>query len=170
MALIIEDGSTVTGADSYVTRSDYIAYAAARGITIADEDATDVQLRKAAEFIGAHEANLKGTRVEREQAMAFPRNGIYIDGWYWASTEIPRQVILCQMALALDINAGVDLYNKPVNPSLVAKRKRVEGAVEVEYADASVTAQKLSRSSRSDALLNSLLKYNGLVGLEMVRT
>ena len=168
MTLIVEDGTQVTNSNTYVTEAQLEAYAEGLGVTLSGE--LEPMLRKAAEFIDSHEANLKGTRVEREQAMAFPRNGIYIDGWYWTSTEIPRQVILCQMALALDINAGVDLYNKPVNPSLVAKRKRVEGAVEVEYAEASVTAQKLSRSSRSDALLNSLLKYNGLVGLEMVRT
>jgi hypothetical protein len=168
MSIIVEDGSIVTNANSYCTESEFESYAEGIGVTVTGE--IEPMLRKAAEFIGAHEANLKGDRVERAQPLAFPRDGIYVDGWYWTSAEIPRQVILCQMALALDINAGVDLYNKPVNPSLVAKRKRVEGAVEVEYADASVTAQKLSRSSRSDALLNSLLKYNGLVGLRMVRT
>ena len=170
MALIIEDGSIVANANSYVTRADYIAYALARGVVIASSDAADVQLVKAAEFIGAHEANLKGYLVQRDQPLSFPRHDIVIDDWYWSSTEIPRQVILCQMALAMDINAGVDLYNKPVNPSLAVKSERVEGAVAVQYAVSDTVGQKLSRSSTSDALLASLLQRNGLVGLRMVRT
>lgn len=170
MALVIEDGTIVANSDSYATRAEYIAHALSLGVTIADDDAADVQLRKAAEFIDSHEANLKGYRVERDQSMAFPRHDVVIDDWYWSSTEIPRQVLLCQMALALDINAGVDLYNKPVNPNTTVKRERVEGAVEVEYAVGEMTGQKLSRSSRSDALLNSLLNRSGLVGLRMVRT
>ena len=170
MALIIEDGSIVANANSWASRADYIAYALARGVVIPDTDAADVQLVKAAEFIGSHEANLKGYLVQRDQSLAFPRHDIVIDDWYWSSTEIPRQVTLCQMALAMDINAGVDLYNKPVNPNLAVKSERVEGAVSVEYAVSDTVGQKLSRSSTSDALLASLLQRNGLVGLRMVRT
>lgn len=169
MALTIETGSIVTGADSWVTRAEYIAYALKLGVTIADADAADVELVKAAQFIDAHEQNLKGYRVERDQPLSFPRHDVVIDDWYWSSTEIPRQVKLCQMALALDINADVDLYNKPVNPNTAVKREKVD-AIEVEYAVPESTGQKLSRSSRSDALLNSLLKRSGLVGLRMVRT
>lgn len=165
--IIVEDGSIVANANSFCTEAELESYAEGLGVTITGE--IEPMLRKAAEFIGSHEANLKGARVDREQSLAFPRSGLYIDGWSWTSEEIPRQVILCQMALALDINAGVDLYNKSVNPNLVAKRKRVEGAVEIEYADASVSAQKLSRSSRSDALLNSLLERSGLMSIVLVR-
>lgn len=170
MALTIEDGTQVTGSDSYVTRVDYIAHALTLGITIANTEAADVQLRKAAEFIGSHEANLNGERVTRDQSMAYPRSGLYIDGWYWTSEEIPRQVILCQLALALDINAGVDLYNKPVNPNLIKKRKRIEGVIDNEFAVPDKTGQKLTRSSKSDALLSSLLKRNGLMSLKLVRS
>lgn len=169
MALIVEDGTLVASSDSYVTRAAYIAYALTLGVTIADAEAADVQLRKAAEFIGAHEANLKGYRVTRDQSMAFPRYDVIIEDWSWTETEIPRQAILCQMALALDINAGVDLYNKPVNPSIITKREKVDGAVEVEYAVSDSTGQKLSRSSRSDALLNSLLNRSGLMSINLVR-
>jgi hypothetical protein len=170
MPLIIEDGSIVANSDSWATRAEYIAYALSLGVTIADTDAADIQLRKAAEYIASHEANLKGYKVERAQSMAFPRYDVVIEDWYWSSDEIPRSVILCQMALALDINAGVDLYNKPANPGLVAKTKRVEGAITVQYAVPDNAGQKLSRSSRSDALLNSLLKMSGLVSIRMERT
>lgn len=162
MAVTVETGAIVTGADSYVSRADYIAYAATVGVTITDDATADVQLVKSAEYIDRHEANLKGYRVTRAQPMAFPRYDLYIEGWTWLETEIPRQLTLCQMMFALDINAGIDLYNRPQNPNLIAKKERVEGAIEVEYAVSESTGQKLSQTSTGDALLNSLLKSNGL--------
>lgn len=162
MPLIIETGSIVPNADSYVTRAEYITYAASRGVTVADTEATDVTLRKAAQFIDSHEANLKGVRVSRDQSMAFPRIiSEAIEGCYWSSTEIPRQVILAQLNIALDMEAGIDPYNPPVNPNRATIAERVEGAVSVQYAN-SGGVQKLGRSSAATALMSSLLKRNGL--------
>lgn len=161
MAVTVETGAIVTGADSYVSRADYITYAATLGVTIASAAAADIELVKAAQYIDQHEANLKGTKYTRGQPMAFPRDGVTIDGWYWTATEIPRQVILCQMAFALDVNAGRDLWNRGANPGLVATNKTVVGAVSVSYA-VNPNAQKLSRNSTADALLASLLKNSGL--------
>lgn len=169
MALIIETGAGIANSDSYVTRADYIAYAAKVGITITDAAAADVELIKAAEYIGRHEANLKGYRVLRDQSMAWPRYDVVIDGFSWTGAEIPRQLTLCQMAFALDIHAGVDLYNRPQNPGMVAKSKRVEGAVEVVYAVSDSNGQKLSQTSTGDALLASLLKNNGLMSVGLIR-
>ena len=165
MALVIETGAQVANSNSYVSRAEYIAYAGSIGIVIADAVAADEQLIKAAEYIGQHEVNLKGSKVVRDQSMAFPRNDLYIEGWSWSNSEIPRQVTLCQLAYALDINSGVDIYNVPQNPNLIAKSKRVEGAVSIEYAVGENAPQKLSRTSKGDALLASLLKNNGLIAV-----
>jgi hypothetical protein len=169
MALIVETGLVVANSNTYVSRADYITYAASLGVTIPNTDAADVQLIKAALFIGQHEANLKGFKVLRDQSMAFPRTGVVIDGWAWNYTEIPRNVILCQMQVALDINAGFDPWNPASNPNMIKKRSRVEGAVDVEYAVGDRTGQKLSRTSTADALLASLLNRSGLFSIELVR-
>ena len=169
MALIVETGSIVNGANTYVSRPDYITYALSFGITIVDDDAADVQLIKAAQFIDQHEANLKGSRVQRDQPMAYPRTGVVIDGWDWSYTEIPRNVILCQLQTALDINAGFDPWNPSTNPNIAVKRERVEGAIDVTYAIGDSTGQKLSRTSTADALLNSLLNRSGLFSISLVR-
>jgi hypothetical protein len=168
MSLVIEDGSIVEDANSYVTRAEFIAYAATFGVTIADAVEADQQLIVAAEFIASHEPQLKGSKVSRLQAMAFPREGVVLEGFEWYSDEIPRLVLLCQMALALEVNDGIDLYNPPPNPTRAKKSEKVDGAVEVEYFgnDAAV---KLSRASRADALLKSLLKNAGLTSLPLVR-
>jgi len=167
--LTIEDGSKVTGSDSYVSRADYIAYALSFGVVVADADAADVELRKAAKYIDAHEANLKGLKMSKTQSMAYPRSGVYVDSWYWNSDEIPRNVILAQLAFALDVNSGIDLYNVPANPNLIAKKKRVEGAVSVELAVKDGGNQKATRSSTGDSLLATLLKQSGLYSVNLVR-
>lgn len=169
MAIIVEDGSQVTNSNSYVTRAEYIAYAATLGTTITDDVTADEQLIESAIFIGNHESNLKGERVARDQSMAYPRTNLCIDGWYWNSDEIPRNVLLAQYAFALDLNAGIDLYNIPVNPNLIAKKERVEGAVSVELAVKDGGNQKATRTSTGDSLLASLLNQSGLMAVPLVR-
>lgn len=164
--MIIEDGSQIANSNSYVTRAAYIAYAATVGVTIADAVAADYELIKAAEYIDAHEANLKGCRVTREQSMAFPRYDVVIDGWSWLGTEIPTKLKQCQMEYALDVNAGIDIYNAPQNPGLITKSKRVEGAVAVTYAVGDMTGQKLTRTSKGDSYLYALLRNAGMMTLE----
>lgn len=165
MAVTVEDGSIVTNADSYVSDTDFVAHAANLGVTFPTGTDVDVLLRKAAQFIDSHEARMKGSRVQRDQALAFPRSGVVIDGWTWAATEIPRQVVLAQLAVALDVYAGIDPYN-PEQASPVIK-ERVEGAVEVAYANP--TSFKLSKTSSSEALINALLKSAGMTSFDLVR-
>lgn len=161
MALIVETGSIIPDADSYVSRADYIDYAAARGVMVPDEEAADVELRKAAQFIDSHEERMKGSRVDRDQPLSFPRKGVEIEGWLWGDDEIPRNVSLCQLNVAMDIHAGIDPYNPPSNPGLARKRTRVEGAIDVEFMGDG-RGQKLSRTSTWESLLYSFLKRSGL--------
>jgi hypothetical protein len=167
MALTIEDGTIVTGADSWITRAEYIAYAASKGITIADDADADAELVQAAEFIGAHEPNLKGDKVARDQPLAYPRKNLVLEGFEWKADEIPRQVILCQMALALDIHAGIDLYNPSPNPNRATRREKVD-VIEVEYFGKN-GGIKMNRDSTATALLATLLKRSGLMSIPLVR-
>lgn len=169
MALTIEDGTIVTGANSFVSRADYIAYAATIGVTIADDAAADIELIKAGEFINQHEDNLIGSLVSRDQAMSFPRNNLAINGWPYGGNEIPRAVTLCQMAFALDVHNGYDLWNPSANPNLVTKREKVEGAVEVEYAVSENAPQRLTRTSMGQSYLSALLKTTSLYSIGLVR-
>lgn len=168
MELIVEDGSIVPNADSWVSEDDYTAYAAGLGYTLDDIEAVRTALRQSAIFIGTYEGRLKGTLVERDQPLCFPRDDLEIDGFAWADDEIPRQVRLCQMQYAIDIQVfGIDPYNPPASNSNAVKREKVEGAVEVEYAVSN--AMKLSRNSTSRALLSTLLKNGGLYSITLER-
>lgn len=159
--MIVEDGTQVTNSDTYVSRADYIAYALTLGITVPDTVVSDNQLIKAAEYIDQHEGNLIGNRFTRDQAMAFPRSDLYIEGYYWTTTEIPRQLVSCQLAFALDIKDGDDLYNRSNNPNTPVKKEKIDGAVEVEYA-VKETNQG-SKVSKGDILLEPLLRDTGTI-------
>jgi hypothetical protein len=159
-ALIVENGTIVPNADSFVSQAEYAAYAALISANIDGAESQKVALRKAAIYIGTFEGRLKGQLVSRNQPLAYPRQNLVLEGFEWADNEIPRQVKLCQMQLAIDIQAGIDIYNPPQSDSVAVKKERVEGAVSVEYAVKD--AQKLSRNSTSTALMASLLEYSGL--------
>lgn len=168
MTIIVETGAIVTGANSYASRADYIAYAASVGVTVADDATADVQLIKAAAFIDSHERRLIGYRKTRDQPMSYPRDELVIESWEWQSNEIPRQVILCQLSTALDIKAGIDPYNPPANPARAVRREKIDLAVDVEYFGSDAGA-KMSSDSTSRAMLNTLLKNSGMFAIPLVR-
>ena len=149
MAIVLEDGSQVSGSNSYVTRAQYIAYALTLGTTVADSSATDDDLVAASIYIDAQEPRLKGYRVDRDQSIAYPRNGLYIEGFVWESDEIPTQVKLAQYNLALDIKAGIDIYNPIDRTDSVVKREKIDGAVEVEYAVKEEGSRSIDSLSRT---------------------
>lgn len=169
MALIIEDGSIVPNANSWVNTDDYAAYAAGLGYDVGTEAEQEIALRQAAIFIGSFEGRLKGALVERDQPLCFPREGLVLDGFAWADNEIPRQVKLCQMAVAIDSQVfGIDPYNPPLSDAAApVRRVRIEGAVEREFAVKDV--QKTSRYSSTLALLSGLLVNNGLYSVTLER-
>jgi hypothetical protein len=158
--LIVETGAIVTNANTYVTAAEYIAYASDLGITVDDTDTYRVQLISAAQYIATKESQLMGDMVQRYQPLSYPRNGLTdIQNFSWQSDEIPTLVKQCQMSLALDINAGEDLYNLSQSGSVGVKKEVVVGAVEVEYA--LTDSQRIARRSRSQALLAALMTNNG---------
>ena len=158
--IVVEDGTIVSGANSFVTMAEYIAYAATLNITVTDTQTYQTQIIKAAEFIATKESQLKGDLVSRSQELSFPRYNLMIEGFSWESDEIPTQAKEAQMSLAIDINAGEDLYNLTQSVATGIKRERVDGAVEVEYAVDD--SGRVARNSRSQYLLSSLMEWNGL--------
>ncbi len=161
MALIVETGSIVDGATSYVSLEDARAYAAARGVTLPADDAeAEAIIIKAMDFLESYADRFKGERVERDQPLSWPRVGAVIEGWPWGPHEIPRQVVSAQLALIVEINGGADPFNPPADLPVV--RERVEGAVEVEYANPG-KVYKVAADAPSRTIINTLLKHSGLM-------
>lgn len=130
MALIVEDGTGLTNATSFVSRADYIAWAASRGVTIADTEATDVELVKAVDYIVSQ--CWKGTPTVEGQALPFPRHVENLDGTLvYADDAVPAGIISGQLHAALAIHNGVDLM--PVLSGGAGIKREKIGPIETEY-------------------------------------
>lgn len=158
MAIIVETGAIVTGANSYVSLADASAYISARGLTMSVVDATII---KAMDFIESHAMQFRGERVQRDQPLSWPRTGVVIDNWLWSSTEIPRQLINATLATVVEVAAGNDPYNPPI-ATLPTIKERVEGAVELAYASPRGGDMKLSKDREALVQLRPLMKSSGL--------
>lgn len=164
MTITVEDGTIVSGANSYVTVSELETYASERGVTLnaSTEGDKEVLLIKAMDYIGAKYGDrFKGTKVSRTQPLHWPRAGVYIDGYLQPSNEIPRNLEYGQLAAAVEADSGTDLLPNPTAP---IKRERVEGAVEVEYFNPG-KVMPVSAFASADALLNVLATSGGLVAV-----
>jgi hypothetical protein len=132
MALIIETGARVTGANSYVSVSDAQDWADDREIDI---EITDGLLLKAMDYVESLRAEYQGVKAASDQALQFPRYGVWIDGYPLKSDEIPATLIAAQCQLACDA------YTMDLLPSgdgrEVVKESYAKGMVALEYSPGS---------------------------------
>lgn len=79
MALIVENGSGIAGADSYVATADCAAYATARGLTFGTDALGDAALRRATSYIdNTYRLRFPGYRTfRRAQVLEWPRTNAY---------------------------------------------------------------------------------------------
>jgi len=109
MPLIVEDGSIVPDADSYVSLADARALAANYGLGLpADDTAAEVALRNGATYVGLAEPQMCGRRVSAEQSLAYPRTGTTLNGFTVADNVIPSQLIRAQVIAAITYGAGTE--------------------------------------------------------------
>lgn len=131
MALIIEDGTIVAGANSYVTDVEYVAYALARGISLSvDQTVRETDLVSGRDNLDYnYEHKLQGERVSCEQELAWPRYDVYLHGCYIASNSIPDQLKSAQMELAIESQNNI-LYKS--TDGEVKKKSSQVGSLKIE--------------------------------------
>ena len=160
MALVIEDGTEVSGANSYASYAELVAFALLRGVTITATQADgEALLLKGMDAL--YGRPWQGSRVTITQDLAFPRTGVYRDGILLDYESIPSELTDGQMLLAM---AAVDNTLMPVQPAQgkgAVIEERVEGAVTIKYAS---SGRSLSTAAVSDAeaLLSVLERRSGL--------
>ena len=164
MTLIIEDGSIVANANSFVTVAELDSYTSARGITLYQEDGTteltsdqkEYVLIGGFDYLNSIDPQLKGCRVERAQTGAYPRVGLVIDGFTYDSNEIPSVVKTVQMSLAVESNQGVDLYSDQatiksesvgIGNGAVTESKEYQGGKVEEIRQSNLLLRKLKGGS-----------------------
>lgn len=166
MALIIEDGTNVAGANSYVALDDARVYAEMRGMSLPDDDAlAETYLVRAFDAIESYEKSYSGVR--KYQETAFPRSGMSINGFSVSDTTIPFQVIYAQVHFASAIADGYDISPVLTNSSMVIREK--VGQLETEYADPSSFGYDVPRITSAMSLLSALFGSGNPKQLNLVR-
>lgn len=132
MALTVETGQIISGAESYVSAADATTYHAARGNAAwtGTDAVKEAALLKAAAYLDGHYCNrFKGTKYQPlDQNMQWPRIEVVIDGFVLDVDVIPQRLKDAQCELAL-IALSADLA-----PNVAAgiKREKVD-VLETEY-------------------------------------
>lgn len=136
-ALVIEDGSIVSGANTYVGLDTARTYAEDRGFELSDDDDTvTVQLFKSMDYLATFSQRWLGVPVASDQPLAWPRSQVILPGTvaYFPEDEIPPNLIAaqCQLVIEQQVN-GIDLIPSSL-PGLPVIREKVD-VIETEYAN-----------------------------------
>lgn len=176
--LTIEDGSGVTGADSYVDLAFLDEYAMKYGktdfVALTDPE-KEVHARFATDFIDSMEDRYSGYRTyaRRTQTRAWPRTGVltkreryiaydYNLGGFTGEVNrfaIPEEVKAAQAEAAIMRSEGIDLEADPGTEGDV-KRVRVD-VIEEEYFEGTNRSTSVRRFSRIYNLLKPLFETTG---------
>lgn len=182
--LVVEDGTGLPNASSYVSAADIRAYATLRGVTLATDDApgdaiVDQLAVKAMDYIEANRSYFYGWKLNTTQRLCFPREGVpaepdgraYSDAIvnghenimyqgvaYRDPAPLPPELIEAQCRLVLAVKKGVDLLPTTVSGKFVKRQKL--GPLEREFSE-SVGIYTLPQMPDIDALLGPLLKARG---------
>lgn len=164
MALIIETGSGLSNATSYITVAEARSYALARGVTLSADDATvEIQILKAMDYIESLGESFVGYRkwptvtgtYEHEQALSWPRESVYIDRYYMNSEKIPPQLKNAVCQLCIEQQNGVDIMPNSTGNVII---KEVVGPLETEYSEATSNSSSPAPNLRQVmAILRPLL-------------
>lgn len=117
--LIVEDGSGVTNANTYVDLIYLAAYAADRGLTIPTVDADkEKSLLKAMDYLESRRGEFQGSKTVGTQSLQWPRTGVSIDCNDLDSDVIPEELKKAQCQLVVEMQTGTRLYPSPRTSSI----------------------------------------------------
>lgn len=154
MTLIIEDGTLVTDANSYITEIEANAILAAFGFPALIPLNAEAQLMQAAQYLESFRPRYKGTTEINQQSLAWPRTGVVIDGFDFPFDEIPIQLKRAQAIASGYVAAGKNLYANSCGQEVIQKTVDV---ISVTYAESGIADAQPS-FGLIDAQLEILLK------------
>jgi len=159
MAIIVEDGSNIAGANSYVSLVDARAILNPLGQDLNSVDAiAEQQILNATRYIEAFRQSFKGWKRSGTQSMQWPRLGVVIDGISIDSNIIPQDLIDAQVFAAYEYAEGQIL--QPSSSGQSISRERVEGAIDTSYFNTGAIEGSPALVRVNDSL-NPLLKPGG---------
>lgn len=159
MALVVENGTFVAGANSYVTLAEVRDYATTRNIAVPADDADlEPHVHLAMDWFEAQD--IPSVRISADQELNFPRVSLTLDGIEYTDGAIPKLVkqIVCEAACT---SVTIALQPQFAGSSLgQLKRKKVD-VLEKEYFEATSNSAFMPVLAKLDALMRKLVYPNG---------
>lgn len=171
MALVVEDGTGLANADSYISEADADVYVAAfEPEGKADWDAAtsgekEVALRKAAQWLDVTYVLLwKGSRIDEDMALDWPRKNVVSEGALLDSDAVPERVRQAQVEAAVRLLSEELLADVSVGTDAIQRERAKLGPLEeeVSYIGSKDTQVRVPKVF---ALLKGLLKGSARVVL-----
>ena len=133
MTLIVEDGTGVTGADTYVSLADARTRATTLGVSISSTDGTaELQLQQATLYIDrTYRQQFQGVKLEVDQPLQFPRTPVVVDNILLDSDGIPQELIDAEIYAAAQLESGESFYTNQEGKNI--KLEEITGAIKQEY-------------------------------------
>ena len=135
MALIVEDGSAKTDAESYISLADadtyHTSFTGSTNWSGASDPAKEIALRKATLYLDLqYNGRWLGSRYTENQALAWPRMNVAdVDGYLYEVTEIPVALKRATAEAALRVVIGDDLLGVITSPGAVQEESVKVGPV-----------------------------------------
>lgn len=166
MAIIVEDGTNIPNANSYVTVAELDNFALLRGYTLPVLEADrEVLLIKGTDYTESFRSSFQGQKTYSDQSLQWPRQPVYIDGYPISGASIPNDLKNAQMQAAIEVNlSGGDIQP---NTGKNIKKEKVD-VIEVEYQDGS-GALYAPTYPKVDTYIDPLLKVGGGLLVEPIR-
>lgn len=124
--IIVEDGSIVANANSYVDLDYVKAFADDRGVTLPNNDTTlEQMIIKAMDYL-EHVVGFSGYIVDDTQRLNWPRQNVYVGNLLQATDSVPTDIKNAVAQLVCEQVAGNKLYPQPItsaNEGRIIKKK-----------------------------------------------
>ena len=163
MALIIEDGTGVDNANSYISVAEARAFASLRSLILPSSDpAVEVLIIKAFDYLES--LDYKGNHANPPQSAEFPRRDLYLQGVLFAQNEIPNKLKQAQSQLTFE---AVNTDLQPTGNGKEVIKEKVD-VVEVQYSEKGINVARPTFTT-VNSFLKDLLK-SGLSSGHLIST
>ena len=163
MALIIEDGTGVDNANSYITVAEARAFASLRSLILPSSDSeVEVLIVKAFDYLES--LDYKGNHANPPQSAEFPRRDLYLQGVLFSESQIPYKLKQAQSQLTYEA-VNIDLQPTGNGKELIKEKVDV---VEVQYSEKGINVARPTFTT-VNSFLKDLLK-SGLSSGHLIST
>lgn len=167
--LVVEDGTIVPNAESYISDTYLRTYALKRGITVFDAMSfgeIKPHIIKAMDYLERLRDKYRGTTTSEWQYLSFPRQNVFLDGLLLDSHTIPERLKEAQALLAIYSAQGIVLEPVYAGGTTQFVTRQKLGPIEREFSEAAFMGMsRLPTLGTVNANLASLMRTGGMLSV-----